>query len=227
MIAVSPRRSKQRGNTVLESALCFLPMMAMFFGIIDVCYAVSIQSLLSQAVRAGSRWAVTYQSTYNGNTCTSQAACIAQVVQDNSVGFLAGNKSNYVFVNYYITGPLPSGASGLTAPVMTCNAGSCTVPGGSPPLAGTPYTYTAITNSGSTSVTVSYANSPGNVIEVTIPSFPLLWMVPIVGTSGYTYSAGSQVTDINGNKGLGLVLAASAVDVLGGLAQGTIIPPAP
>jgi hypothetical protein len=110
---------------------------------------------------------------------------------------------------------------------MTCNAGACTVPAGSPPLAGTPYTYTAVTNSGSTSVTVSYANQPGNVVEVTIPSFPLLWMVPIVGSSGYTYSAGSQVTDINGNRGLGLVLAASAVDVLGGLAQGTIIPPTP
>src|SRR5580698_2243342 len=148
MIAVSPRRTKQRGNTVLESALCFLPMMAMFFGIIDVCYAVSIQSLLSQAVRAGSRWAITYQSAYNGSTCTSQAACIAQVVQDNAVGFLAGNKSNYVVVNYYITGPLPGGASGLTTPVMTCNAGACTVPAGSPPLAGTPYTYTAVTNSG-------------------------------------------------------------------------------
>ena len=94
MIAVSTRRRKQRGNTILESAMVFLPMMAMFFGVIDVCFAVSIQSLFSQAVRAGSRWAITYSSTYNGNTCTSQAACIASVVQDNAVGFLAGTKSN-------------------------------------------------------------------------------------------------------------------------------------
>ena len=62
---------------------------------------------------------------------------------------------------------------------------------------------------------------------MTIPAFPLFWMVPIVGTTGYTYSAGSQVTDINGNKGLGLTLTASSVDVLGGLAQGTSIPPSP
>ena len=55
MVAVSARRRKQQGNTIVESALCFLPMMAMFLGIIDVCYAVSIQSLFSQAVRAGSR----------------------------------------------------------------------------------------------------------------------------------------------------------------------------
>jgi TadE-like protein len=227
MIAVSPRRRKQRGNTMLESALCFLPMMAMFFGIIDVCYAVSIQSLLSQAVRAGSRWAITYQSTYNGTACTSQAACIAQVVQDNAVGFLAGNKSNYVWVNYYITGPLPSGSSGLTTPIMWCNAGTCTA-AATPSLNYPPgYTYNVVTNSGNTSVTIKYANQPGNVIEVSIPSFPLFWMVPIVGTTGYNYSAGSQVTDISGNKGLGLTLSASALDVLGGLAQGTVVPPAP
>jgi Flp pilus assembly protein TadG len=211
MIAVSPRRRKQRGNTILDSALCFLPMMAMFFGIIDVCYAVSIQSLFSQAVRAGSRFAVTYSATYNGTTCASQAACIAQVVQDNSVGFLAGTKVNNVVINYYIS-------NNLTTPVMACSAGTC-IASGSPVL---PYTYTVATTTGSTSVTISYANQPGNIVEVTIPSYPLLWMVPITG-----FSAGSQVTDFSGNKGLGLTLSASAADVLGGLQQGTSIPPTP
>ena len=211
MIAVSPRRRKQRGNTILESALCFLPMMAMFFGIIDVCYAVSIQSLFSQAVRAGSRFAITYSANYNGTACSSQAACIASVVQDNSVGFLAGTKVNNVVVNYYIS-------NNLTTPVMTCSAGTCT--GGAPlPL---PYTYTVATTTGTTSVTISYANQPGNIVEVTIPSYPLLWMVPITG-----FSAGSQVTDLSGNRGLGLTLSASAADVLGGLQVGTTIPPTP
>jgi Flp pilus assembly protein TadG len=210
MIAVSPRRRKQRGNTILDSALCFLPMMAMFFGVIDVCYAVSIQSLLSQAVRAGSRFAITFSGSYNGNTCTSQAACIAKVVQDNSVGFLAGTKVNSVTVNYYIS-------NNLTTPVMTCNAGTCTA--GTPAL---PYTYTVATTTGTTSVTISYPNQPGNIVEVIIPSYPLLWMVPITG-----FSAGSQVTDFGGHQGLGLTLSASSADVLGGLQQGTSIPPAP
>lgn len=216
MIAVSERRRKQRGNTILDSALCFLPMMAMFFGIIDVCYAVSIQSLFSQAVRAGARFAITYSSTYGGSSCTSsQAVCIAKVVQDNAVGFLAGTKSNYVYVNYYIS-------NNLTTPISTCNAGTCTA-ATSPTL---PYTYTANTVSGdttgTTSVTINYANQPGNIIEVTIPSYPLLWMVPVTG-----FSAGSTVTDSSGNKGLGLTFSASAADVLGGLAQGTTIPPSP
>jgi Flp pilus assembly protein TadG len=210
MIAVSARRRKQRGNTVLDSALCFLPMMAMFFGIIDVCYAVSIQSLFSQAVRAGSRFAITYSASYNGTPCSSQAVCIAHVVQDNAVGFLAGTKANSVVVNYYIS-------NNLTTPVMSCNAGTCTA--GTPAL---PYTYTVATPTGTTSVTINYANQPGNIVEVTIPSYPLLWMVPIHG-----FSAGTQVTDFSGTKGLGLSLSASAADVLGGLQQGTSIPPTP
>jgi Flp pilus assembly protein TadG len=218
MIAVSPRRRKQRGNTILDSALCFLPMMAMFFGIIDVCYAISIQSLFSQAVRAGSRFAITYSATYDGNSCGSgspasgsQAACIAQVVQDNAVGFLAGTKANEIYVNYYIS-------NNLTTPIMTCNAGTCTQ-AATPAL---PYTYTVATTTGTTSVTISYPNQPGNIVEVTIPSYPLLWMVPITG-----FSAGSQVTDLSGHKGLGLTLSASSADVLGGLQQGTSIPPSP
>jgi Flp pilus assembly protein TadG len=211
MIAVSPKRRTQRGHQMLESALCFLPMMAMFFGIVDVCFAVSIQSLFSQAARAGSRWAITYQSTYNGVTCASQAVCIAQVVQDNSVGFLSGTPSSYITVNYYI-------ANNLNTPIMSCTAGTCTA-ATSPTL---PYTYTATTTTGTTNVTVNYANQPGNIVEVSIPAYPMLWMVPIKG-----FSAGSSVTNAAGNTGLGLTITAFADDVLGGLAQGTTIPPTP
>jgi Flp pilus assembly protein TadG len=211
MIAVSQRRKKQRGHQMLETALCFLPMMAMFFGIIDVCYAVSIQSLFSQAVRAGARWAITFQSTYGTTSCTSQAVCIAQVVQDNSVGFLSGSPSPYITVNYYIS-------NNLTTPIMSCNSGTCTA-AATPTL---PYTYTANTTSGTTSITINYANQPGNIVEVSIPAYPLLWMVPIHG-----FSAGSSVTNASGQTGLGLTLSAFSDDVLGGLAQGTLIPPSP
>jgi Flp pilus assembly protein TadG len=215
MIAVSTRRKRQSGNAMLESALCFLPMMAMFFGVIDVCFALSIQSLFAEATRAGARWAITYSSTYDGASCSSQATCIAQVVQDNAVGFLAGTKLNYVYVNYYIP-------NNLSTPIMTCNAGTCTA-AASPTL---PYTYTASTVSGdttgTTSVTITYANQPGNIVEVSIPAYPLLWMVPLKG-----YSAGSTVTDSSGNTGLGLTISTFADDVLGGLAAGTIIPPNP
>ena len=194
---------------MLESALCLLPMFAMFFGIIDVCYAVSIQSLLSQAVRAGSRWAVTYQSTYNSTTCSSQATCIAQVVVDNAVGFLSAN-SSYIVVNYYVP-------PNLSTPVMSCSAGTCTAS----TVVTLPYTYSVTTGTSTTTVTISYANQPGNIVEVDIPAYPLLWMVPIKG-----YTAGSQVTNSAGKTGLGLSLSADAMDVLGNLPQG-LTPPSP
>ena len=210
MMAVAARRRKQRGNALLESALCFLPMIAMFFGVIDVCYAAAIQSLFSHAVRAGARWAITFQSTYGGGTCTSQASCMAHVVADNSVGFLSAN-SSYITVNYYIP-------PNLNTPVMTCSAGTCTASN----TVTLPYTYSVTTGGSTTSVTISYPNQPGNIVEVTIPSYPLLWMVPIKG-----FTAGSQVTNSSGKTGLGLTLSADAMDVLGGLPQGTLIPPSP
>jgi Flp pilus assembly protein TadG len=236
MIAVSTRRRKQRGNTILESAMCFLPMMAMFFGIIDVCFALSIQSLFSQAVRAGARWAITYSGTYNGTQCGqvqsdgtlgsgSQAACITKVVQDNAVGFLAGAKSNYVVVKYYIP-------NNLSTPIDTCNAGTCTL-AASPVLPNYTYSVTTVSGNttGTTTVTINYPNQPGNVIEVSIPAYPLLWMVPITGYGGFGttgYTAGSSVTDTySGKTGSGLTLGAYADDVLGGLTVGTSIPPAP
>ena len=64
---------------------------------------------------------------------------IAQVVQDNAVGFLAGTKSNYVFVNYYIP-------NNLTTPAMVCSAGTCTQNS----AITFPYSYTVNTVSGNT-----------------------------------------------------------------------------
>jgi len=100
---------------------------------------------------------------------------------------------------------------------MSCTAGTCTASG----TVTLPDTYTVTTSSGTTSVTISYANQPGNIVEVSVPSYPLLWMVPING-----FSAGTQVTNSSGQHGLGLTLSASAVDVLGGLPQG-VTPPTP
>jgi hypothetical protein len=132
------------------------------------------------------------------------------VVVDNSVGFLGAN-SSYITVNYYIP-------PNLNTPVMTCTAGTCTAS----TTVTLPYTYSVTTGTSTTSVTIAYANQPGNIVEVSIPAYPLLWMVPITG-----FSAGGQVTNSSGQKGLGLTLSADAMDVLGGLAQGTVIPPTP
>jgi len=166
--------------------MIFLPMFAVFFGIIDVSMAIFLQSTFTHATREGARFAITFTNNYGGTSCTtSQATCIAQVVQDNAAGFLGGTKSNLITVNYYTS-------QDLSNPVMSCNSGTCTLRQALP-------------------TGISYANQPGNVVEVTVNNYPWNWLFPIKG-----YSAGT-----------GINLNAASADVLGGLAVGTTVPPNP
>jgi Flp pilus assembly protein TadG len=192
------RRARQRGNAILEGALIFLPMMAFFLGIVDVSLGIFIQSTLTTSAREGSRFAITYGSSYNGNSCaSSQATCITQVVQNNAVGLPAGLGSSYITVNYYT-------ANDLTHPVEACNSGACSTAICTVATCMLPQTLTNGT-------VVSYANQPGNVVQVVIAGYPWNWLAPMPG-----FSAGTGVT-----------LSAVSVDVLGGLAPGTSVPPAP
>jgi len=181
-------------------------MFAIFLGIIDVAFAIYVQSNLTTAAREGTRFAVTYGSTYDGASCSSsQATCITQAAQDNAMGFLAGTKASYVRVNYYT-------AANLSTPVMTCNNGSCTTPNN---ICGSAQN-SACTNGSlnitlSSGVVVNYVNQPGNVVEVSITNYPWNWMVPLKGYSG----------------GTGVTLGADSVDVLNGLGVGTSTPPNP
>lgn len=201
----SPKRAGERGNTMLESALILLPLLAIFLGIIDVSLVVFIQSTLTTSTREGTRFAITYGSSYNGSSCaTSQATCIAQVVQNNAIGLPAGLASSYITVNYYT-------AQNLSTPVMACNSGVCTtnsICGASSNSACTNGTMNVTLSNG---VVVNYVNQPGNIVEVTVANYPWNWLIPMPG-----FSAGTGVT-----------LNAGSVDVLGGLAVGSSIPPNP
>jgi Flp pilus assembly protein TadG len=195
----SARRSaRQGGNAMLEAALIFLPMMAMFLGIIDVSLAVYIQSTLTSSAREGTRFAITYQSSYNGNSCaSSQATCIEAVVQNYAVGVPGGLASSYITVNYYT-------ANDLSNPVEACNSGSCSTAVCTVSTCTLPQTL-------SNGTVVSYANQPGNVVQVVIAGYPWNWLVPMPG-----FTAGTSVT-----------LGANSIDVLGALAVGTGTPPSP
>lgn len=180
---------------MIESVLTFIPTFAMFLGVVDVSLVIFLQSTLTNATLEAVRWAITYQSTYDGNSCAaSQATCITQVVQDNCYGFLNGNLANLVTVNYYT-------ANNLSTPVESCNAGTCTQNGTLPQTL-------------SNGTIVSYANQPGNVVQVVVSNYPWNWLFP-VSASGYHLTNPS------------VSLSASSMDVLGGLAVGTTIPPSP
>jgi Flp pilus assembly protein TadG len=154
---------------MLETALIFLPMLAMFLGIFDVSMLVFLQSTLMNAAREGTRFAITFGSTYNGTSCaSSQAACTILATQANSFGFLSGSNSSLITVNYYT-------ANNLTTPIETCNAGTCTQNGTLPQT---------LTNG----TVVNYVNQPGNPVEVVVANYPWNWLFP-VSARGYHSTA--------------------------------------
>jgi Flp pilus assembly protein TadG len=164
------RRSRQRGNTLVESALTLIPTLVMFLGIADVSLVIFLQSTLTNATLEGVRWAITFQSSYNGTDCSSsQASCITKVVQDNCYGFL-NSYSSLVTVNYYT-------ANDLSNPVETCNSGTCTQTGTLPQTL-------------SNGTVVKYANQPGNIVQVQVSNFPWNWLFPVAAT-GYHLTAKS------------------------------------
>jgi Flp pilus assembly protein TadG len=194
-VAIPTRRRGERGNAMVETALVFIPMLAMFFGIVDVSMVVFLQNTLMHATREGTRFGITFSSSYNGNSCaTSEAACITSVVQTNAFGFLAGTKANLITVNYYT-------ANDLTNPIETCNAGTCTQNGTLPQTL-------------SNGTVVNYVNQPGNIVEVVVANYPWTWIFPVSAT-GFALTSNS----VN--------LGASSMNVLGGLAVGTTVPPNP
>ena len=96
------RRNKTRsGNTLVELALVLTPMFALLLAIIEVSLPIFKKSTFVDAVREGCRYGITYQTTYNGTSYSSQSAAIKQVVLANSMGFLSDTSD--IHVNYYLS----------------------------------------------------------------------------------------------------------------------------
>ncbi len=92
------RRRRQRGNTLVETALIFLPLFAIIFAILDFGLVIFIKSTLQNAVREGARYAVTYQL----KSGMGHDLSIKTVVQQNALGFLNGTTGlDRIKVRYY------------------------------------------------------------------------------------------------------------------------------
>jgi Flp pilus assembly protein TadG len=81
---LNDRRSRQKGQAALETALVIVPMLALAFALMDYSLAMFIQNVLRNAVREGVRYGITEQTGGGG-----QDAAIKSVVQSSSLGFLA------------------------------------------------------------------------------------------------------------------------------------------
>src|SRR5580698_11578084 len=80
---VSRRYRTQGGSAILEGALVLLPMMALFFAMMDYPLGIFIQNSLREAVREGVRFAITQQTGAGG-----QDAAIKAQAESYSMGFL-------------------------------------------------------------------------------------------------------------------------------------------
>lgn len=95
----SSRRARtQAGSAIVEGALILLPMMALFFAMIDFPFALFIQNTIREAVREGVRFAITQQTGANG-----QDAAIKAVVESYSQGFISDSAISAGTATFTIT----------------------------------------------------------------------------------------------------------------------------
>jgi len=97
------RRSRQRGNAILEAALIMTPFLALMLGVVELSLPLFKKSLFTAAVREGCRYGITYQTAFQGTTYGTQTEAIQAVVQSNAMGFLSGATGlNQIKVQYFL-----------------------------------------------------------------------------------------------------------------------------
>jgi Flp pilus assembly protein TadG len=110
----SARRRKSGGNVIVESVFTLLPTFALIFALTDFGLMIFRWTTLQNAVREGTRYAVTFQ-TQSG---FGQDASVENIVQQYAMGFVKRTDSpQTIFVKYYLTSNLNTAiASGGNAP---------------------------------------------------------------------------------------------------------------
>jgi Flp pilus assembly protein TadG len=120
-----PGRIRQRGATIVEAAVIFVPFLAIFFALFDFGMALFMKNTMQFAVRQGVRYAITSQ-TQNG---LGQDASIDAVITQYSFGFLP----------YLAPGP----------PTTTCTGTGCITINYYQQTLGSPPTLTQVSGAGS------------------------------------------------------------------------------
>jgi Flp pilus assembly protein TadG len=150
----------------VEAAVILVPLLAIFFALIDYGMALFLKNTMQFAVRQGVRYAVTSQ-VQNG------------LGQDDSIKAVV-NQFSFGFLSYVAPGPPTTTCTGTaciaisyfhqeTAVSATCAAPPC---------------LNAVNGVGS--------NAAGNVVQVTAAGLTYKWIVPLLRTNtALTFSASS------------------------------------
>lgn len=107
-LKASKNRSRQRGNTILESAFVMTPFFVLLIGVVDFSTTIFLKSTLQNSVNQAVHFAATAQTL--PGLC--HEASIRKVLQDNSLGLLSKANEKLVSVNYYSLADLSRPISG-------------------------------------------------------------------------------------------------------------------
>jgi Flp pilus assembly protein TadG len=113
MLKISERRRRRSsGNTLIESIFTILPTFALMFAFVDFGLVMFRWSTLQNAVREGTRYAVTFRR----ETGLGQDASIKTIVQQYAFNMVKTTDNPIkIFVNYYtqqnMTTPIASGGN--------------------------------------------------------------------------------------------------------------------
>jgi Flp pilus assembly protein TadG len=115
------RKSRQRGSEILEVSLILTPLLLFTFFLVNISMALFVRSTFQHAVREGTRYAITGQTTTIG---ACQDTSIKTVVAQNALGLLtsgAGAAAVHVRFKDPVTGAIGSNAAGNIVEVSVEN----------------------------------------------------------------------------------------------------------
>jgi len=167
--AKARRRRRQAGATIIELSLLLFPTLAIVCGFMDIGMAIFSWTTLQNAVREGTRYAITYQVDGSGH----QIQSIKDEVATWSMNLVSSTATS-------------------SSPPAGCSAGSCYIQVDfyAPPTASSPNGTLVTGNAGQ--------NAPGNIVQVSIVNYPYRWMAPFSGTlSGGFYQAPGSTFSIS------------------------------
>ena len=82
------RTRRQRGSTLVESALCLMAFMLVLFGIMEFSFAVYAYNFVADAARDGARWASVRGSA---SSAPATATTVSDFVKSRVVGMNRAN----------------------------------------------------------------------------------------------------------------------------------------
>ncbi len=168
------RRFRERGNTVMELVFFLFPTLAIICGFLDIGMALFVWNTLQNAVREGTRYAITYQVDSNGTQIRSVQDTVASWSMNLVQATTTSGNPGYIAVTFY-TPPTPTNPSGTLVTGANSNA-----PGNIVQVSVPNFPYKWMAPFSGTFWGGFYA-SPGSSFGISVVSADVLGGAPVTG----------------------------------------------